>query len=140
MIQIQKIDERAIVPQYAHESDAGMDLYTIEDCALEPKQRTRIRTGIAIAIPHGYVGLIWDKSGRAISSGMTTLAGVIDASYRGEIEVVIFNTSEEKIEITAGEKIAQMLIQPVISATLEVVPDLPPTTRAENGFGSTGIR
>jgi dUTP pyrophosphatase len=139
MIEIQKLDDAAIVPEIAHAGDAGMDLFSIETLELAPHERRAIKTGIALAIPDGYVGLVWDKSGRALKDGLTTLAGVIDSSYRGEVQVVLLNVADNAVTITAGEKIAQLLIQPVIAPTLQVVETLSDTTRGSGGFGSTGI-
>ncbi len=138
-IEIQQLDDAAIIPEIAHTGDAGMDLFSIETVDLAPGQRLAIKTGIALAIPDGYVGLVWDKSGRALKDGLTTLAGVIDATYRGEVQVVLLNVADSAITISAGEKIAQLLIQPVVAPTLHVVETLSDTTRGDGGFGSTGI-
>ncbi len=139
MIEIQKLDDAAIVPEIAHPGDAGMDLFSIETLQLAPHERRAIKTGIALAISDGYVGLVWDKSGRALKDGLTTLAGVIDSSYRGEVQVVLINVSDAAVTINAGEKIAQLLIQPVVAPTITVVDALSETTRGDGGFGSTGI-
>src|SRR3989338_1173731 len=90
-ILIKKVVEDAKSPSYAHEGDAAMDLYAAEEKLIKPRERTLIRTGICMAIPKGYVGLIWDKSGIATKTGLKTVAGVIDASYRGEILVSVIN-------------------------------------------------
>ena len=95
ILKIKKISPNAIVPSYAHPGDAGMDLYSCEDVTISPSERKLIPTGISVIIPEGCVGLIWDKSGLAVKHGLTTLAGVIDEGYRGEIKVAIFNTSKE---------------------------------------------
>jgi len=137
-IQIKKISDTAIVPSFAHSTDAGMDFYANHDVLIEPGQRVLIDTGIAMAIPEGYVGLIWDKSGVAAKRGLKTLAGVIDAGYRGEVKVALFNTGTEEQTFAFGEKIAQMLIQKVEQPILETVAELSDTDRGEGGFGSTG--
>ncbi len=138
-IEIQQLDSAAIIPEIAHAGDAGMDLFSIEAAELAPGQRLAIKTGLALAIPDGYVGLVWDKSGRALKDGLTTLAGVIDSSYRGEVQVVLLNVGDRAVTISAGEKIAQLLIQPVVAPTITVVEALSETTRGDGGFGSTGI-
>ncbi len=127
------------MPTYAHVDDAGMDLYADENVTLETGQRAQVKSGIALAIPDGYVGLIWDKSGLSHKKGLKTLGGVVDAGYRGEVQVGILNASQETVVIEAGQKIAQMLIQAVVQPTLTEVSDLSVTQRGEDGFGSTGV-
>lgn len=140
MIPIKRLKKDAILPAYAHEDDAGMDLFAQETVILKPGQRTSVSTGIAMAIPQGYVGLIWDKSGIAANAGLKTMAGVIDASYRGEIKILLHNLSTESYTIEKGKKIAQMLIQPVAQKKIVEVHDLDETTRGKGGFGSTGLK
>ncbi len=135
---IKKLHPKAIVPDYAHEHDAGMDLYSVADINIAPGERVKIPTGIAVAIPEGCVGLIWDKSGLATKYGLTTIAGVIDSGYRGEIIVGLLNTGSEVAKIEAGHKITQMLIQPVVIPQVTEVDVLPGSHRGENGFGSSG--
>lgn len=140
MIRIKKIHSDATLPVYAHAGDAGMDLFAAEDCALQAGERAAVGTGIAMQIPEEFVGLIWDKSGRALNEGLKTLAGVVDAGYRGEVKVGLVNLGRESIHIKKHQKIAQMLIQPVISPTLTEVEELEQdTSRGANGFGSTGL-
>jgi dUTP pyrophosphatase len=98
-----------------------------------------IKTGIAIEIPKGFVGLVWPRSGLAIKKGVSVLAGVIDSSYRGEIGVVLLNTNYDDLIIKKGDKIAQLLIQPIETVNIEEVKELSDTERAENGFGSSGF-
>jgi dUTP diphosphatase len=133
-----KISDNAKLPEYAHQGDAGMDLFSCEETILKKRERKIIKTGVKMAIPTGYVGLIWDKSGLAAKKGIHIMAGVIDSSYRGEIGVVMKNLGDEDFEITKHMKIAQMLIQPFISPTLIKSDSLDDTSRAESGFGSTG--
>jgi len=128
------------LPSYANQGDAGFDLYAAEELVLKPGQRHPIRTGIKMAIPLGYVGLIWDKSGRAAKEGLKTMAGVIDSGYRGEILVLIHNLGHEEVKIEKNQKVAQMLIQPVHSAMIEEVESLDETQRGEGGFGSSGLK
>lgn len=137
-ILIKKLSPETKQPTYANEHDAGMDLYARETVTIEPKTRVVVPTGIALAIPQGYVGLVWDKSGMATRYGLTTLAGVIDSGYRGEVLVAVYNTSEQTYVAEAGKKIAQLLIQPISSPTLTVVSELPSSVRGEQGFGSSG--
>ncbi len=138
-IRIKKLHENAIIPSYAHAHDAGMDFYALETHLLQPGERKAIPTGIAMAIPQGYVGLIWDKSGIAAKHGLKTMGGVIDSGSRGEIKIIIHNLSQEEKRIEAEQKIAQMLIQPVEQREIMEVPELDETERGEKGFGSTGL-
>ena len=138
-IKIKKLSETATPPKYANPGDAGMDFYSDETVNLQPNERKLISTGISMAIPEGYVGLIWDKSGLASKHGLKTMAGVIDSGYRGEIKVLVHNLSNQLYVIEAGKKIAQMLIQPVEQKTITEVEDLNQTGRGEGGFGSTGL-
>ena len=137
-IEIKKLDENARMPNYAHPQDAGMDLFAVESCTIAPLSRAVVATGIAMKIPLGYVGLVWDKSGLAVKKGLTMLAGVIDSGYRGEIKIVVQNLESESFEVIKGNKIAQMLIQPVLQPELISVDSLDETSRSEGGFGSTG--
>ncbi|MEK7568194.1 MAG: dUTP diphosphatase, partial [Patescibacteria group bacterium] len=138
-IKIVKIEEDAKIPNYANLSDAGMDLFSIEEVVLKIGERQAIRTGIKTEIPDGYVGLVWDKSGLALNNGTKTMAGVIDSGYRGEIKIVLVNLGDEDFEIKKGQKIAQMLVQKVERPEIELVDELNATERGENGFGSTGL-
>src|SRR3989338_8823021 len=137
---IKKISATAIIPQYAHPHDAGMDLYASETIIIAPQERQLIPTGLALAIPSGYVGLIWDKSGIAANHGLKTMAGVIDSGYRGEIKILIHNLSSRPYTVQSGTKIAQMLIQPVVQNEIIEVKELDDTSRGVGGFGSTGAR
>ncbi len=139
-LKIKKLNNKAVLPSYAHENDAGMDLFSVEDFILSSGERIVCQTGIAMAIPMGFVGLIWDKSGIAAKRGIKTLSGVIDSSYRGEIGVVLYNLSGEDYKISKGDKVAQMLIQKIESPEIEEVDNLEDTDRGDGGFGSTGIR
>ena len=138
-IPVQKLNENAKVPTYAHPGDAGMDFYALEKTVIAPGERARIGTGIAIAIPKGFVGLVWDKSGLAFKHGITLLAGVVDSGYRGEIQMVVLNTGSEPHTFEAGDKVAQVLIQPIEHPEVREVTELNDTERGEDGFGSTGV-
>lgn len=138
-LQIKKLHPDAKVPTFAHANDAGMDLYSFETIVIPAGERALVTTGIAMAIPAGYVGLIWDKSGLSNKSGLKVLGGVIDAGYRGEILVGILNTSTETHTFAAGDKVAQMLIQAVVQPILVTVHQLDGTSRGDGAFGSTGV-
>ncbi len=135
---VKKVYEDAKVPTFAHPGDAGMDLYAREVITVKAGERAVVGTGIAMAIPEGYVGLIWDKSGIAIKNGLKVLGGVIDAGYRGEIMVGIINLSQDDYIFEAGHKVAQIIIQERIQPEVIEITDLDATSRGEGGFGSTG--
>jgi dUTP pyrophosphatase len=137
-LKVKKLRPDAILPGYAHLGDAGLDLFSIEDRVIKAGERATISTGISIEFPEGYVALVWDKSGLASNSGIKTMAGVIDSTYRGELKIVLLNTSKQDYEIKKGQKICQLLIQPIIRAEIEEISDLSTSARGENGFGSTG--
>lgn len=137
-IKIKKLSEDAKVPTYAHHNDAGFDLYAIENVAVPAGARVLVGTGLAMEIPDGYVGLVWDKSGLSNTHGLKTLGGVIDAGYRGEVKVGIVNLGATDYTIDAGHKVAQMLIQKVEHVETKEVDELSDATRGWNGFGSTG--
>lgn len=139
-IKVKKLRPDAILPHYNHEGDAGMDLYAVEDVILWPNEPVAVPTGLSIELPKGYVSLIWDKSGFALKEGIKTMAGVIESNYRGEYKVVLINTTAQYYYIDKGDKIAQLLIQPVMRAEIEEVQELSETTRGAGGFGSTGMR
>lgn len=137
-IKVKKVHPEAKLPTYAHHGDAGFDLYAIESVSIPVGARVLVSTGIAIEIPDGYVGLIWDKSGLSMVHGLKNLGGVVDAGYRGEIKAGMINLSNEDYTITAGHKVAQMLIQKVEHAEIKEVTELSDSTRGHGGFGSTG--
>lgn len=139
-IKIKKLSSSATIPKYIREGDAAMDLYSNESKILKPNTRTIVFTGIAMAIPMGYVGLIWDRSGMAIKQGIKSMGGVIDENYRGEIGVILHNLSTEPFSIEPGMRIAQMLIQKVHQKKLIEVEELDDSVRGENAFGSTGFK
>ncbi|MDD8031706.1 MAG: dUTP diphosphatase [Acidobacteriota bacterium] len=135
---VKKISPQARLPVFNHQGDAGMDLFSCVQLTIGPGETVAVATGIQMAIPTGYVGLIWDKSGLALR-GIHRLAGVVDAGYRGEVKVVLTNLGKEPFVIEPGMKIAQMLMQPVPAVEVEEVASLDPTSRGEKGFGSTGL-
>ncbi len=138
-IQVKKLHPEAKVPNFAHPGDAGMDLYSVAHMVLRPGERASVPTGIAIALPDGYVSLVWDKSGVSHKNGVKTLGGVLDCGYRGEYLIGLVNLSQEDFEIKVGQKIAQLLIQKVEHPEIEEVAELDETSRGDGRFGSTGV-
>lgn len=128
------------IPAYAKEGDAGMDLRSTVTTIIPKLSWVLISTGFAFEIPDGYVGLVKDRSGFAWKHGISTIAGVIDSGYRGEVKIVMVNHSEEAVDLKAGDRIAQMLIQPAPQFTLVEVPELSATVRGDKGFGSSGVK
>ena len=137
-IKIKKLKNDAVLPNYAHSGDAGMDIYASENVHVRKGERAKVPTGIAMEIPEGYVGLVWDKSGLSINQGLKTLGGVIDAGYRGEIIIGIANLSSEDYTLEKGHKVAQLLIQKIESPVIEEAIELNNSHRGEKGLGSTG--
>lgn len=137
-LKIKKLHVDAVIPKYAHFDDAGFDLFAIEDTLVKINQRIPIKTGIAMEIPTGYVGLIWDKSGLSVKEGIKTIAGVVDSTYRGEVLVAVTNISDRDYKFEKGHKIAQMIIQKKETVEFEEVTELQETKRGEGRLGSTG--
>lgn len=137
-IKVKRLHPDAILPSYAHPGDAGMDLFALETIEVPAKSSARIRTGIALEIPDGYVGLCWDKSGLAMNHGIKVLGGVIDSGYRGELILGVSNLSNTSYRFEKGHKVMQLLIQAVESPEIIEVNELSDTDRGEDGFGSTG--
>jgi len=140
-IQIKLLDEGLTVPRYQHDGDAGLDLPSRIDFALEPGARAMIPTGIAVAIPKGYAGFVLPRSGLASRHGISLVnsPGLVDAGYRGEMAIVMINTDKhETFHIKRGDRIAQLVIQRVENVTLTTVDELDDTSRGAGGFGSTG--
>lgn len=129
----------ANLPTKSHSSDAGWDLYSVEELNLQPGQRHAVYTGVAFEIPNGYAGLIWPRSGMSVKKGIDVLAGVIDSGYRGEIKVCLLNTGQEPCIIKKGDRIAQIIFQEVPKFNLEIVDEFSNSDRGEGGFGSTGF-
>ena len=137
-IKFQKLYEDAQLPIYAHPGDAGLDLYSYETVVIEPGQRHAVSLGFALEIPEGYVSRILDRSGMALKFGMHCLAGVVDSGYRGEYKAIMINHGHEPYSIEKGDRVAQLLIQPVVIAEIEEVKNLSETVRGEGGFGGSG--
>ena len=141
IVQIQRLDKDLPLPEYARPGDAGMDVYSTIDCSIAPGARAVIPTGIAIALPEGYVCLVHPRSGLAAKSGISIVntPGTIDSGYRGEIKVILINTDQqETFEIKRGDRIAQLVFQKFESARFYEVENLPESQRGAGGFGSTG--
>lgn len=139
-ILVKKLNPKAILPTYAHTGDSGWDLYSCENVILPPNGRVLVSTGLAMAIPQGYEGCIRPRSGNALKLGYTVLntPGTIDSNYRGEIKVILFNTTDNVILIKEKDRIAQMVIQKLPIIFLKEVNELDSTNRGSDGFGSTG--
>ena len=140
-IKIKKLSPNAITPNYAHDGDAGMDVYSIIDFTLKPNHRATIPTGLSFELPKGFEIQVRPKSGIAIKKGVTLLntPGTIDSGYRGELKVILINHSRENYEIKKGEKIAQIVLAKYEEARIEEVNELSETARSNGGFGSTGL-
>ena len=136
-LKIKKLEREAVLPDYAYQGDAGLDLYANIDILIKPSEREIISTGVAMEIPEGFVGLIWDKSSLGIREVLKTLGGVIDSGYRGEIKVGIINLSKKDFQISKGQKIAQMIIQKKENVIVEEVENLSESERNERRFGSS---
>lgn len=134
------LGEGASLPAYATAGAAGMDLRTVGPVALDPGQRALVPTGLRVRIPDGFEGQVRPRSGLALRHGigMVNAPGTIDSDYRGEIGVVLINWGSERVELDAGERIAQLVLCPVSRAVPTVVHGLDETERGEGGFGSTG--
>jgi dUTP pyrophosphatase len=139
-LQVRRLDPRASLPAYAHDGDAGLDLATVEALELAPGRRAAAPTGLAVAIPSGWVGLVHPRSGLARRHGVTVAnaPGTIDAGYRGEVQVLLVNLGDEPVRLEAGERVAQLLLQRVGRAEVREVETLDETARGAGGFGSTG--
>ena len=136
-LKVKKLTDTAKIPTKANISDAGFDLYSDVDINIESGKTVIINTGIALGIPDGYCGLIWDRSSLG-SKGIHRHAGVVDSGYRGEIKVCLNNTSDSSYEVSKGDRIAQILIQRNEPFRVEECEDLSDTDRGLGGFGSSG--
>lgn len=142
-IVVKKLSPRARLPEYMSEGASGLDLFALleEPLVIEPGKWALIPTGLALSIPEGYEGQIRPRSGLALSHGLTVLnsPGTIDSDYRGEIKVILINLGEKPFTIRDGDRIAQLVIQPVTKVMLRLTEELPPSLRQEGGFGHTGV-
>jgi len=134
---VERINPEAKLPEKAHQSDAGYDLFAVENVSIPPYGQAKIGTGVKMAIPQNFAGLIWDKSSLA-AQGLKTMGGVIDSGYRGEIIIIAKNLTEEFFNITKGQKVAQIIIQEIGDIPLIETEISDSTEREDSGFGSTG--
>lgn len=142
-VKIKKFSDRATVPTYGTSSSAGADLYSaMDEVTVAPHSTVLVKTGIAMEIPEGFAGLIYARSGLASKRALAPAnkVGVIDSDYRGEIMVALHNHSDEPQTVAAGERIAQLIITPYVSAIFEETDELSDTVRGSGGFGSTGTK
>jgi dUTP pyrophosphatase len=140
-LRVLRLDERATIPVRAYPGDAGLDLHALQDAVLAPGERARIRTGIAVEIPPGQAGLVLPRSGLAARHGIALVnaPGLIDEGYRGEVQVLLLNTDRaEAFRISAGDRIAQLVLIAVQTPEVEEVSELAISERGEGGFGSSG--
>ncbi len=133
-----KLDERAKEPAKGHPGDAGIDFFALETAVFAPQSQASVKTGIALEIPDGHVGLVWDKSSISFNKGLKSMGGVIDAGYRGEIIFNLYNTTDAEQRIEAGHKIAQIIIQKFEDCELLEINELSETARGAGREGSTG--
>ena len=143
VLKFQKLDNRVQIPQYQTVGSSGMDLcaFLEEDIILKPMERKLIPTGLKMEIPIGYEAQVRPRSGLSIKNGITLIncIGTVDADYRGELKVPLVNLGQEDFTIKNGDRIAQMVIMPIIQPQIEVMTELSQTQRQEGGFGSTGV-
>lgn len=141
-LKVKKINEEAKLPEYAHESDAGMDLFSVEEKIIEPGETALIKTGIIIELPPDTEAQVRPRSGLALKSSITVLntPGTIDEGYRGEIGVILINHSKISFKVEKQMKIAQMVIKPIIKVSIKEVKEVASSDRNSGGFGSTGMK
>jgi dUTP pyrophosphatase len=137
VLRFKQLDSRAVLPVRGSALAAGLDICSIEDVELQPKQRTLARTGLAVAIPPGFYGRVAPRSGLAVKQGLDVLAGVIDSDYRGELCCALYNTGDEPIHLPAGSRICQLIVEQIITPEATWATDLDATARGGGGFGST---
>lgn len=134
---VKKIHKCAKLPCRSYENDSGADLFALEDIAIAPQSSAKIATGICIALPEATSGFIWGRSSLE-SSGLKVVAGLVDAGYRGEVLVCMFNLTSNPITVVKGQKIAQLVVVPTYYPHFEICEKLPESKRGSGGFGSTG--
>jgi dUTP pyrophosphatase len=138
ILKVKKLHKDARLPTHGHPGDAGMDFYAIENVIFPPGKQMHVHTGVAVEIPEGHVGLVWDKSSIAFNFGLKVMGGVIDAGYRGEIVMNLFNVSDKEVIIEKGHKVAQMIIQKFEHCEISEVDKISETVRGTGREGSTG--
>jgi len=137
---VRLLHPQARLPQRAHPGDAGADLHSVEEVIIPPGERRDVGTGLALAIPEGYAGFVQPRSGLAFKHGIMVVnsPGLIDAGYRGEVRVSLYNSGREPFAVAVGERIAQLVIQRVEEPAFVAAEELPDTRRGQGGFGSSG--
>lgn len=137
-ILIKKLKPEATLPCYAHPGDVGLDLFSLEDCEMQPGERRIFYHGFALEFPSGFAAIVKDKSSLPKNGGLHTMGGVFDAGYRGEYNTQLVNLGDKPYKIEKGNKISQLIIFPVTIAELEETADLSDSSRGKGNFGSTG--
>lgn len=137
-VKVKKLKEGAKLPTHGHPGDAGMDFFAVEDTVFPPGKQTRVHTGVAVEIPAGHVGFIWDKSSVSFNLGLKIMGGVIDSGYRGEIIMNLLNVSDKEVIIEKGHKVAQMVIQKFEHCDIQETDEISETARGDGREGSTG--
>lgn len=135
-----KISDKAKLPEKARVQDAALDISSSEDAVVPKRGRALISTGVYVAIPENFVGLLWSRSGLAVKYGIAVGAGCIDNTYRGEVKVLLFNHSDDDFVVSSGDRIAQLLTVPISVSAYNQVDDLEDTSRGDKGFGSSGVK
>ncbi len=141
VLRFRRIHPDAVLPAYAHPSDAGMDVRSVDDLVIAPGRRALVHTGLVMALPPMYEAQVRPRSGLALKNGITVLntPGTIDSGYRGEVGVILANFGEEDFVVRKGDKIAQIVISPVTQPVIEETETVDETDRGAGGFGSTGV-
>lgn len=140
VLKIKFLSESATLPTRANATDAGLDLYAAQNMVILAQSRAMVKTDLVIEIPEGYYGRVAPRSGLALKNGIDVFAGVVDSSYRGPINVILYNSDDLNFRISEGDRIAQIIIEKHYNFPLEIVNVLSDTNRGLGGFGSTGIR
>lgn len=142
ILAFKRVHSEAILPAYAHESDAGMDIRSVADVVIPARGRALVPTGLVVLLPPNYEAQVRPRSGLALKSGITVLntPGTIDAGYRGEIGVILFNTTDTDFQVHKADRVAQLVIAPVTRAKVVETDTIEATDRGAGGFGSTGAK
>ncbi len=138
-MKVKKLHPNALLPKRAHATDSGADLFALQRTVLAPRAITHVHTGIAIELPEGTSGIIWGKSS-VESKGIKAMAGLVDAPYRGELIVCMYNLNDTEFVFEQGQKVAQLVVLPTLYPDFEEVDELSDTSRGQGGFGSTGSK
>lgn len=139
-VKIKKLKPEAKLPTYAHPGDVGMDVYAMEEYTLKPGERKIFDLGFAMEFEIGYAAIVKDKGGPPLKYGLHTMGGVFDAGYRGEYNILLINLGQEPHTVEKGDKIAQLIIYPVVIAELSETDDLSDSSRGDGRWGSTGTK